>query len=93
MERISKHRQWKLETIRNLALDGYLGLDDDGHFCFNSAAGCKSRWREGDERRFKFHFGKSWLWRGELIPAAETVYLTEEETDAITSQPSHRNFG
>lgn len=36
------------------------------------------------ERRFKFHFGKSWLWRGELIPQTETIYITEGETDAIT---------
>jgi NAD-dependent dihydropyrimidine dehydrogenase PreA subunit len=84
MERCSKHRQWKLETIRDLALDGYLGLDNEGHFCFNSASGCKSRWREDGERRFKFLFGKSWLWRGELIPEAGTVYITEGETDAIT---------
>jgi 5S rRNA maturation endonuclease (ribonuclease M5) len=100
MERICRHRQWKLETIRDLGLDGYLGMDDDGHFCFNSAAGCKSRWREprkltsefgkaehwrqDGERRFKFLFGKSSLWRAELIPAAETIYLCEGETDAIT---------
>jgi 5S rRNA maturation endonuclease (ribonuclease M5) len=84
MERISAHRQWKTETIRHLALDGYLGRDDDGHICFNSAAGCKSRWRQDGERRFKFLFGKSWLWRGDLIPEAKTVYLTEGETDAIT---------
>jgi hypothetical protein len=81
---ISAHRQWQIETIHGLALDGYLGRDDEGHFTFNSAAGCKSRWREGEERRFKFHFGKSWLWRGELIPSADTVYLCEGETDAIT---------
>src|ERR1700693_745400 len=31
MERCSKHRQWKLETLCNLALDGYMGRDDDGH--------------------------------------------------------------
>ncbi len=49
-----------------------------------SAAGCKSRWRDNAERRFKFLFGKSWLWRGELIPQAETIYLCEGETDAIT---------
>jgi Toprim-like len=84
VERICNHRQWKTETIRALALDGYLGRDDDGHICFNSAAGCKSRWRENRERRFKFLFGKSWLWRGDLITTAETVYLCEGETDAIT---------
>jgi hypothetical protein len=84
MEQVAAFRHWKTETIRDLALDGYLGRDDEGHFCFNSAAGCKSRWREGDERRFKFHFGKSWLWRGEFIPPAATVYLCEGETDAIT---------
>ena len=84
VERISKYRQWKAKTIYQLALDGCLGLDDEKHFCFISAAGCKSRWREDGERRFKFLFGKSWLWRGELIPQAETIYLCEGETDAIT---------
>ena len=44
----------------------------------------KTRWRENGERRFKFLFGKSWLWRGELIPQAETIYLCEGETDAIS---------
>jgi len=82
--RISTHRQWKPETIHNLALDGYLGRDDENHICFNSAAGCKSRWRQDGERRFKFLFGKSWLWRGELIPEAQTVYLCEGETDTVT---------
>lgn len=82
--RIANHRQWKEETLRGLALDGYLGRDDENHFCFNSAAGCKARWRENGERRFKFLFGKSWLWRGELIPQAETIYLCEGETDAIS---------
>lgn len=84
MELVAKYRQWKYETLYGLALDGYLGRDDEGHFCFNSAAGCKSRWRQDGERRFKFLFGKSWLWRGELIPQAKTVYLCEGETDAIT---------
>jgi hypothetical protein len=84
VERIAKHRQWKAKTIYDLALDGYLGRDDEGHICFVSAAGCKARWREDGERRFKFLFGKSWLWRGELIPQAGTVYLCEGETDAIT---------
>jgi hypothetical protein len=84
MEQVATFRHWKYETIRGLALDGYLGGDDEGHFCFNSAAGCKSRWREGNERRFRFLLGKSWLWRGELIPSASTVYLCEGETDAVT---------
>jgi hypothetical protein len=84
IERISKHRQWKAESIYQLALDGYLGQDDHGHICFISASGCKARWREDGERKFWFNFGKGWLWRGELIPQAETIYLCEGETDAIT---------
>jgi len=84
IERIAKHRQWKPQTIYDLALDGHLGRDDEGHICFISAAGCKARWREDGERKFWFHFGKSWLWRGELITQAETIYLCEGETDAIT---------
>jgi hypothetical protein len=84
VERVSKYRQWKAKTLYQLALDGCLGLDDEKHFCFISAAGCKSRWREDGERKFYSHFGKSWLWRGELIPAAQAVYLCEGETDAIS---------
>jgi hypothetical protein len=84
LEMVAKARQWHEETLHDLALDGYLGRDDDDHICFISASGCKSRWRENGERRFKFLFGKSWLWRGELIPQAETIYLTEGETDAIS---------
>jgi CHC2 zinc finger/Toprim-like len=84
MEQIARFRQWKYETLYGLALDGYLGRDDEGHFCLNSAAGCKTRWRQDGERRFKFLFGKNWLWRAELIPQAETIYLCEGETDAIT---------
>jgi hypothetical protein len=44
--------------LHDPALDGYLGRDDDGHICFLSASGCKSRWREDGERRFRFLFGK-----------------------------------
>ncbi len=84
IEQIAKHRQWKRQTICALAFDGHLGRDDHRRICFISAAGCKSRWQADGERRFKFLFGKSWLWRGELIPQAETIYLCEGETDAIT---------
>jgi hypothetical protein len=84
LERVAKARQWQERTLHDLALDGYLGRDDEGHICFISASGCKSRWREGGERRFRFLFGKSWLWRGELIPGAQTVYLCEGETDVIS---------
>jgi len=100
LERVAKARQWQERTLHDLALDGYLGRDDDGHICFISATGCKSRWREpkrftsesgkaghwreNGERRFRFLSGKSWLWRGELIPGAQTVYLCEGETDVIT---------
>ena len=84
IEQIAKYRQWKPQTICALAFDGHLGRDDNRRICFISAAGCKSRWREDGERSFKFLFGKSWLWRGELIPQAQTIYLCEGETDAIT---------
>jgi hypothetical protein len=84
LQRVAKARQWRQETLHDLALDGYLGRDEEDHICFISASGCKSRWRENGERRFRFLFGKSWLWRGELIPQAQTVYLCEGETDAIS---------
>jgi hypothetical protein len=81
---VAKARQWQEQNLHDLALDGYLGRDDEAHICFISAAGCKSRWRENAERRFRFLFGRSWLWRGELIPGAQTVYLCEGETDVVT---------
>jgi CHC2-type zinc finger protein/Toprim domain-containing protein len=83
LQMVAKARQWQQQTLHDLALDGYLGRDDDGRICFISASGCKSRWRENGARRFRFLFGKSWLWRGELIPGAETVYLCEGETDTV----------
>jgi hypothetical protein len=84
LERVAKVRQWQARTLHDLALDGYLGRNDEDHICFISASGCKSRWRENGERRFRFLFGRSWLWRGELIPGAQTVYLGEGETDVIS---------
>jgi hypothetical protein len=84
LQRVAKARQWQQETLHDLALDGYLGRDDEDHICFISASGCKSRWLENGERRFRFLFGRSWLWRGELIPGTQTVYLCEGETDVIS---------
>ena len=63
VERVAKARQWQEKTLHDLALDGYLGRDEEGTFASSVLPGCKSRWKKNSERRFRFLFGRSWLWR------------------------------
>src|SRR5205085_3987533 len=51
---------------------------------FIDVTGVKLRWRAKCERIIRCAFGKPWLWRGAYLNFAQTVYLTEGETDAIT---------
>jgi 5S rRNA maturation endonuclease (ribonuclease M5) len=82
-ERIARGRGWKRETIRQLALETYLGWHD-GKLAFIYDTGVKLRWRHDGERVIRWAFGKPWLWRGAWIKSAQTIYLCEGETDAIT---------
>jgi hypothetical protein len=84
-ERIAKARGWKSETIRHLALEGYLGWLD-GKLAFVYDTGVKLRWRQNGERIIRWAFGKPWIWRGSFlsIPQRTLIYLTEGETDAIS---------
>jgi twinkle protein len=82
-ERIARARGWKPETVRQLGLESYLGWYD-GKLAFIYDTGVKLRWREKGERIIRWAFGKPWLWRGAWISQAETVYLTEGESDAIS---------
>ncbi len=82
-ERIAEGRKWKPETLRRLALEGYLGWND-GKLAFIYDTGVKLRWRENGERIIRWAFGKPWIWRGAWLQPVEFVYLCESETDAIS---------
>ena len=56
---VCDHLGWKPPTVRGLALEGHLGLSEEGYLTFNFESGSKSRWKEGDgSHRFRFNFGK-----------------------------------
>lgn len=83
---LAKARGWKPETLKQLALEGYLGWHDEKHaLAFIYDYGCKLRWREKGERIIRWAFGKPWLWRGAYlsIPTRINVYITEGESDCI----------
>jgi Toprim-like len=84
IESIAQSRGWKLETIRNLALEPSLGITRDGRLAFLYESGLKVRWKENGERRFQWRFGKNWLWRGGYIRQSETIWVSEGEIDCIT---------
>jgi 5S rRNA maturation endonuclease (ribonuclease M5) len=84
IEKVAKWRNWKPETIRNLALEPSLGIEAGGKLCFLYDSGCKLRWRDGGERRIRWAFGKPWLWRAGFIKQAATVFIAEGESDAVT---------
>jgi Toprim-like len=83
-QRLAKSRGWKKETIKQLALEGYLGWHDS-KLAFIYDTGVKLRWRQAGERIIRWAFGKPWLWRGAYlsIPTRTNVYITEGEPDCI----------
>jgi hypothetical protein len=81
--RLAKSRGWKKETIKQLALEGYLGWYDS-KLAFIYDTGVKLRWRQDGERIIRWAFGKPWLWRGAYLNWGQRVYVCEGETDAIT---------
>jgi Toprim domain-containing protein len=82
-ERCARARGWNPATLRELALEGYLGWHH-GKLAFIYDTGVKLRWREKSERIIEWAFGKPWLWRGSYLNWGQKVYLCEGETDAIT---------
>jgi Toprim-like len=80
--RLAKARGWKADTLKELALEGYLGWSDN-KLAFIYDTGVKLRWRQDGERIIRWAFGKPWLWRGAYLTQAQTVYLCEGETDTI----------
>jgi Toprim domain-containing protein len=81
-ERVARARGWNPTTLRELALEGYLGWHHE-KLAFIYDTGVKLRWRKNCERIIRWAFGKPWLWRGAYLNFAETVYVCEGETDAI----------
>ena len=83
-EQIARTRNWRSETVLNLAREASLGVED-GKLAFLYDTGVKLRSRkETGERIIWWAFGKPSLWRGAFLPSATTVYLCEGETDAIS---------
>lgn len=82
-ERIARSRNWRVESIVELAHEPSLGWQD-GKLAFLYESGVKLRWREDGERVIKWAFGEPWLWRGGLLWNRSTAYICEGETDAIS---------
>ena len=83
-KRVADVRNWKLETVRRLADHSCLGWKDD-ELAFIYGTGVKLRgWRQRNDRRFRFAFGKPWIWRAAWLYEARTTYICESETDAIS---------
>jgi twinkle protein len=82
-ERIARSRNWRQETIVDLAHEPSLGWDA-GKLAFLYESGVKLRWRENGERIILWAFGRPWLWRGGFLWGRSTIYICEGETDAIS---------
>ena len=94
--RFAVARDWKLDTIRSLALDGSLGIDGE-RMVMIYPTGAKKRLKPLESARgaewhgakFAWMFGKPHsLWRAnritdDITPATQRIHITEGETDAI----------
>ncbi len=91
--RVARARNWKVETVRQLLLDGSIGWCDTwpgceaGALAFIYETGIKLRWRDrqSGERVIRWAAGKPRaFWREGLDrPHTHTLCITEGETDAI----------
>jgi hypothetical protein len=81
-EQIAVPRNWKAETIKQLAVEGSLALKDDV-LAFLYPEGVKRRALPWSTKRF-WSEGTTGLWRASQLESAKTIYLTEGESDAIT---------
>jgi hypothetical protein len=82
-KRIAEERNWRPETIVELAHEPSLGWHD-GKIAFLYESGVKLRWRQDAERIIRWAFGKPWLWRSGFLWGRSTIYITEGETDCIS---------
>jgi hypothetical protein len=84
IEEVASCRDWDKEIVRDLALEGVLGLSAERCITFHFLSGSKSRWLDSNgKRRFRWNFGKPWFWRGDLIWGADKIWIVEGETKAI----------
>ena len=83
-EQVAKTRHWKTETVRDLAVEGSLGIEDN-KLVFLYDTGAKIRFRQQGEKVIYWLFGKPFIWRGAYlsIPSRTKIFLCEGETDAI----------
>ncbi len=90
IERLAESRGWQTETIRALAMDGFLGWHE-GALAFLYDHGMKTRRKAADGARvIRWLFGGNGeLWRGFLLKIQAyrhcRVLICEGETDAITA--------
>ena len=78
---VAESRNWKLETIKRLAEQKHLGWGGDSlDFIYKTGIKIR-RWPERD---FRWDVGKPYIWRADKIPAAQQIFVTEGEPDAIT---------
>jgi hypothetical protein len=76
----SSGQRWNPDTLQKLAQEGSLGWAGDA-LAFLYPTGTK--YRRWPHKELVWECEGISLWRGDLLPAAAHVYLTESETDAI----------
>jgi hypothetical protein len=83
---LAEWRNWRRETIENLAHEESLGLSSDNMPVFIFETGMKGRdLTIGKGKSVWWKFGKPSLWRAKSVTnATKRVILTEGEIDAIT---------
>ena len=81
IERIATSRGWMPDTIRGLANESSLGWHR-GALGFIYSSGLKIR--EWPGRDFVWEFGHGGLWHDNNLDTAQSVFITEGETDAIS---------
>jgi CHC2 zinc finger len=86
LEMVAERAEWDPEMIRDIALEGDLGSENNKIF-FGYRHGIKARWDRDGKRVIRWACGTpaGECWRQSLLLAShEFVHITEGETDAIT---------
>ncbi len=74
LEPIARERNWRVETLVNLADDSCLGWHTES-LAFIYESGVKLRSRKDGKRLIRWAFGKPLLWRGFYLWGRSTIYL------------------